>query len=164
MGVAFNFEEIVRIGVQIEKNGCEFYNLAAEKAESPKVKEALLKLASWEVEHISIFETLLKQNQCPSCVNDSWYDDDISDGFFRSVAESHIFISDSVGSLVEGCANDAEVFDMALRFEKDSVALYETLKSLVSPNCDDREKVQKVIDEELMHIALIQREIRKLQA
>lgn len=162
MGVAFNFEEIIRIGVEIEKNGCRFYTLAAEKVDDPAAKEALQKLAHWESEHVSIFDAILLDEQCESCVTESWYDDETSISYFQSIANSHIFHTNKAEELLSDCDTALDVLRTALQFEKDSVVLYESLKSMVSPTCDDREKVQKVIDEEIMHITVIQKEIKAL--
>lgn len=163
MGVAFNFEEIIRIGVEIEKNGGAFYTLAAKSVDDASAKEVLEKLATWETEHISIFETILKEEQCDACVADSWYEDENSRGVFKSIADSHIFTNSSAEEQIGKCDTALDVFDIALQFEKDSVALYEALKGMVSPSCNDREKVQKVIDEEMMHVTVIQKEIKKMR-
>lgn len=162
MGVAFNFEEIIRIGIEIEKNGCAFYTLALEKVADVSAKEVLQKLAKWEVEHVSVFEEILKDEQCDACVNESWYDDEASQGIFKSIADSHIFTASSAEEQIALCDSALDVFKVAQQFEKDSIVLYESLKAMVSPNCDDREKVQKVIDEEIMHLSVIQKEIKKL--
>lgn len=162
MGIAFNFEEIIRIGIEIENNGCEFYNKALEKVDDLNAKKALGKLAKWEVEHTSIFEGILKDEQNPGCAVDSWYEDETSMQYFKSIADSHIFSTSSVGELIEGCETALDIFRVALQFEKDSIVLYESLKNMVSPSCGDREKVQKIIDEEIMHIGYIQKEIQSI--
>lgn len=162
MGVALNFEEIIRIGIEIEKNGCDFYKLAAEKIDDAKAKKFLTQLASWEVEHVSIFEQFLQDEQCDTCVSESWYEDETAKGYFKSIADSHIFLKSKAESVLENCDTIMDVLKMALQFEKDSIVLYESLKSMVSTGCDDREKVQHVIDEEIMHVSVIQKEIQKL--
>ena len=58
MPAIFNADEVYEMGVEIERNGKEFYEIAAENAESPDMKSFYKDLAGWEGKHISIFEDL----------------------------------------------------------------------------------------------------------
>ena len=49
----FAASDIVEIGIQIEKNGRDFYSAAADKSKDPKIKEIFRYLAGEEEKHIS---------------------------------------------------------------------------------------------------------------
>ncbi len=162
MAAAFNVEEIVSIGIEIEKNGRIFYKKAAETTTDSVLKATLEQLAAWESEHIYTFETI-KRELASASTDESWYANEESQGYFKAAADSHVFIQNSdIPSLLSDCDTPLDIFEMALRFEKDSIVLYQTLKELVNPALGGHEELDKVIKEELMHVAYIQKQINAL--
>lgn len=161
MGVAFNVDEIISIGIEIEKNGHEFYTKAARNAKLPSVKKLLETLASWEKEHLIAFDKIKKG--LPSETDESgWYADEQAHGYFKAAADSHVFVKNSdIDKLVNQCENELQVLEMALTFEKDSVVLYQTLGALVNPAFGGKAELEEVIKEELMHISVIQEHIQE---
>ncbi len=55
MGNIFAGSEIIELGVQIEKNGKDFYDTLAEKTKDDKAKTAFKDLASREEKRRAIF-------------------------------------------------------------------------------------------------------------
>ena len=155
MSIQFNAESIFEIGVQIEKNGRAFYLEAAENVSEESIKSLLTELADWEEEHIELFEKL--KTELP----DTMREDNLFDpenefyAYLEAAANSHVFVaSTNVSQLVAGCGSPAEIFDLALRFEKDSVVYYTTMKKVVADHLGQG-KIDKLINEELQHISIL---------
>jgi rubrerythrin len=160
MSIQFNAESIFEIGVQIEKNGRAFYLEAAEKVSDDAIKSLLTELADWEKEHIKLFDQLKAE------LPDTMREDNLFDPenefytYLQAAANSHVFVgSIDVSQLVAQCKSPAEIFDLALRFEKDSVVYYTTMKRMVADHLG-REKITRLIDEELKHIDILNKKIR----
>ena len=158
----YNAEEIYEIGIQIEKNGKAFYRAAAEKATNKDVKRLLGDLAQWENAHVELFTELKKQ--LPSDLRDdpSLDLDQQKVLYLRAAADSHVFTGQAnPEELVKTCEGPLDVLRIALGFEKDSVVLYTAMKDLV-PERLGKETIEKLIQEEISHIAMIHDWMEKL--
>ena len=65
MANIFSGSEIVQIGIQIEKNGRDFYNALEKQSTSNKSKEIFRYLAGEEEKHIKVFEEILLYASLP---------------------------------------------------------------------------------------------------
>ena len=61
MSYYLNVDEIFEVGLEIERNGKRFYELAAEQVAEPRVRDLCGELAAWEDQHVSLFETLRRE-------------------------------------------------------------------------------------------------------
>jgi rubrerythrin len=132
MDLVYNAEEIFQMGVEIEKNGLAFYNAAAKAAKNEEAKKLCIELGAWEARHVTLFETLKAQLPA-SAGHEPVYDPDDELGLYlKAAADSHIFVGkQEITSLVENAKSALEILELALTFEKDSVVLYTTMKSMV---------------------------------
>jgi rubrerythrin len=163
MSIQFNAESIFEIGVQIEKNGKNFYLEAAKNASDEPVRSLFTELADWENKHIELFEQL--KSELPSTMReDNLFDPDNEYYMYlEAAANSHIFVASiDVSQLVGQCNSPSEILDLALTFEKDSVVYYTTVKKMVA-NYLGREKIDTLIDEELKHIAILNKRKKQMQ-
>lgn len=162
MPIVYNAEEIYEIGIEIEKNGKAFYEAAAEKAEDPDIKIFLNDLAVWEDQHITLFEILRSELTDKISAENAFDPDNEAHRYMKAAAESHIFIKDlNIGEIVAGCNTPADILNVAVRFEKDSVVLYNTMITLV-PESLGKEKIEKLINEELKHVAMLHQKLEEL--
>lgn len=163
MSVIFNADEVYEIGIEIEKNGREFYEKAAHKATDPGLKKFLLELAAWEAKHVSIFE-LLKSELPKKSKEETLFDPDNEKHLYmKAAADSHIFRKSlNIAAIVESCKNPKDIIRYALQFEKDSVVLYNTMITLVLPQLG-KEKIEKLIDEEMKHISFLMERSEEMQ-
>jgi rubrerythrin len=158
----YNALELYEIGIQIEKNGKNFYEEAAAHAESPDVKKFLKELAEWENQHISLFQTLKEKFQQTGAVPGSVDPDNEAQKYLRAAAESHVFRkSIDVSSLVQGCSSPVDVLNIAMQFEKDSVVLYNTMQEVVPVELG-KDQVQRLLSEELKHISMLHEKMLSL--
>jgi Uncharacterized conserved protein len=159
MAIVYNAEEIYQMGVEIEKNGLAFYTAAAKSVKSPEVRKLCEELGQWESKHVALFETL--KAQLPEAARrETSYDPNNELGLYlKAAADSHIFIANrEISSLVANAKSPLDILNLALSFEKDSVVLYTTMKNMV-PEHLGKKSLEKIIDEEIMHISFITRNI-----
>jgi rubrerythrin len=162
VSIAFTADEIFNIGVEIEKNGRRFYEAAALSASDATVKAFFDRLAKWEIEHEKLF-AVLKSRLTGQAKGPVSYDPANELALYlKAAADTHIFKAGAdIPSLVKKCQSKKEALAMALTFEKDSVVLYSTMLNLVPEHLGKKE-VQKILNEELKHVAIITEEIGNL--
>lgn len=163
MSFQFNAESIFEIGVQIEKNGKAFYQEAAKTTSDKTVSTLFAELADWENKHIELFERM-KAELPEDMKEDTVFDpDNEMYSYLQAAADSHVFMkSDTVSDLIAECSSPSRALDLALEFEKDSVVYYTTIKKVVSDYLG-KEKIDILIDEELKHIALLNKKKREIE-
>ncbi len=91
MEYTFNIDEIFEIAVQMEKNGLEFYQKAADEAKDPDVKKLLHDLSTMENQHKKTFSDL-RTKLIEAKELDSFYDPQ-GEGvlYLQSIANSQVF-------------------------------------------------------------------------
>jgi rubrerythrin len=163
MATLFNADEVFKIGVQIEKNGLEFYLAAAKKTKDPDCKKLFSQLASWETRHAELFENL--RAKLPSNLKDT----DIFDPeneihlYLKSVSDSTVFVKGSeIEKEIGLLSSSVAILEKALTFEKDSVVFYSSMKQIVSDELGKTE-IDSLIMEEIFHVAQLTKEINKLK-
>ncbi len=155
MSIQFKAETIFEIGIQIEKNGRAFYLEAAKKTDDQAMAAFFTELADWEKGHILLFETL--QAELPDAMRDDTLFDPENEmvAYLQAAADSHVFAASiDAATLVAQCHTPVESLDLALRFEKDSVVYYTTLKQVVADH-RGKDKIETLIQEELNHIVIL---------
>jgi len=161
--MVYNAEEIYQIGIEIEKNGKAFYQAATEKVDDSDAKKLLSDLSKWEDNHISIFEKLQASLPEDATSAGSFDPDEESVRYLKAVADSHIFLQGKdAGELIETCKNVIEILKMALQFEKDSVVLYTSMRDMV-PEHLGKDTVNRLANEEVTHVAFIQKQLSILE-
>jgi len=163
MSQLFNADEIFKIGVQIEKNGREFYLAAAEKSADADSRKLFTELADWESRHMILFENF--RSKLPAIIkNENVYDPDNNIHLYlKSVADNTVFVKgNDAAADVASCKSPAEILEKALAFEKESVVFYSSMKAIV-PDALGKADVDKLVLEELFHVGLLTKEINKLK-
>ena len=61
MATGFNIDEIFQIAEQIERNGAQYYRIAADVLKQPDQKQLVLDLAAMEDEHERTFASMRAQ-------------------------------------------------------------------------------------------------------
>lgn len=144
----FSGEEIVRLAVTIEKQGQKFYEIAAGKIDDPEIKGIFEYLAGEEKQHISDFESLGDKLSKDFTPNES-YVGEYSD-YIKALIDNHVFNHDNIDKLVDGITVTREALAIALRFEKDSILIFQELYNVVDDS--GREIIGKLINQEKQHI------------
>jgi len=140
--------EVVQIGINIEKNGRDFYNTLISSTENNLAKIAFEYLAGEEEKHITFFTELLSkiENYAP--------EEAYGEEFFYYLdllAREHVFTEENKGKeIAEKIKTPLEAIEMGIRFEKDSIALFEAIKNIIPP--ESRKLLDLLIAEEQKHL------------
>ncbi len=161
MSMMFNADEIFEIAEQIEHNGAAFYRRAAEGALDARDKRKLLDLAEMELSHERTFAAMraeLSGREREPTVFDPY---DEAALYLRAIADGHVFDinADPAADLAEKPI--AEILKIAIGMEKDSIIFYLGLREIV-PADRGKDKVEKIIAEEMSHITLLSDELAAL--
>lgn len=139
MGNIFAGSEIVELGIQIEKNGRDFYNILTKKLKNQKSADIFKYLAGEEEKHIKVFQDILNKNQK---YEPSGLDTDEYFAYMNALASGYIFTQKDKGEeIAKKIKSDNEAVNMGIGFEKDSIIFYEGMKKVV-PQFD-----VKIVDE-----------------
>ena len=148
MGNIFSASEVIEMGIEIEKNGRDFYNGVAQVSNNPQAVKIFRYLAGEEEKHIDRFKYILREvkNYEPT----EAYPDEYF-AYLKVLSEGHIFTKEKTGSkIAETIKTDSDAIEMGIGFEKDSILFYHEIKRVV---LEDEEKIiDKLIGEEQNHL------------
>ena len=155
MSITFNADEIFEMAEKIEKNAVEFYREAEEKCSNDKEKQMFEKLAQMENDHAHIFAEMRTELN-PEEMEETVFDpQDEGAMYLQTMASSHGTEGKiSPTQKLTGSESIKEVLEIAVDAEKNSVVFYSGLKEFV-PQKAGKDKVQKIIKEELGHLATL---------
>ena len=137
MGITFLSSDIVESGIQIEKNGKDFYEIVAASSKNDKAKQIFLYLAKEEEKHIKTFEVILSGIETYEPA--------------ESYSEEHVFTKEKKGiEIAQKVNTDMEAIDLAIGFEKDSILFYYEMKKILLEK--DYKPVDKLIEQEQEHL------------
>lgn len=144
----FAGSEIVELGIQIEKNGRDFYNALIRQTKNQKAKRAFKYLAEEEEKHIEVFSKILDsvhKYEPPESYPGEYF------AYMNALARDYIFTQKDKGEqIAKKTKNDREAIDLGIRFEKDSILFYQGMKRVV-PEYDHR-VIDELIAQEQSHL------------
>ncbi len=149
----FSGSELVNIALGIERNGVAYYSALAEAATDASLKETYNYLANMERNHIEIFQKML-DSAGKYLLTYAGEDEEEYELYLKALVDSSVFTSDRVArQMAQKASNAAEVMQIALGAEKDSILFYSEMRELVSEQ--DRPVLDKIINEERSHVRLL---------
>ncbi|NQT95722.1 MAG: ferritin family protein [Candidatus Omnitrophica bacterium] len=143
----FSGSEIVEIGVEIEKNGHDFYNIMSDKLKDPKVKDFFRFMAGEEEKHIHDFQSILgtvKTYEPYESYPQEYF------AYLNTIASEYIFTKkDELQDKIKSIETEKEAIDVSLGLEKESILFYEEMKKALQ----EKEKaiIDKIIEQEKNH-------------
>jgi len=144
----FSPSEIVQMGVEIEKNGRDFYNAVAGLSKSAGAKKIFEFLAGEEDKHIKVFEDILstvEKYEPPEAYTEEYF------SYLRALSESHVFTKKNQGTEIGSkVKTDKEAINLAIGFEKDSILFYYEMKKLVL--ADSHKAIDRLVAQEQEHL------------
>lgn len=145
MGNIFAGSEIVEIGIQIEKNGRDFYDTLGQKSNIPEAGKVFKYLAGEEEKHIHIFQKIL--GTLEGYVPPESYPGEYA-SYMQALASEYIFTQKNKGEeIAKAIKSDKEAIDMGIGFEKDSIIFYEGMKKSV-PDFDLKAVDELIVQEQ----------------
>jgi rubrerythrin len=143
-------DEVLKLAIEIEENGKEFYSKMAEKVKEQKLKDLLNFLSGEEEKHKKFFEELLEKLKETEIVET--YPGEYQ-AYMKALSWECVFTQKLLSeNLNKGFETPRELLDFALRIEKDSIILYTEMKANILRK---QEALDRVIEEERKHFILI---------
>ena len=148
MADKFSGCEIAEIGVQIEKNGMEFYSELAKMTDNPKAKEVFGYLAEAETRHMEVFRKV-HGTFCAYDPGGAYTDEYFA--YLNAIAGQYVFTQKDRGvETARSVKNYQDGIDLGISLEKDSILFYLMVREMVPEN--ERALVDAVISEEKKHL------------
>ncbi len=163
MGYAFNLDEIFAMAEEIERNGARFYRRAADITAEPEAKKLFTELARWEDGHERLFQhlrdDLVSAEAATPTVFDPMGDAEL---YLQAMAEQHVFRRDlDVETMVDQADGPKGILELALQFERDSILFFLGMKAVVPAHMGP-DKVDRLINEEMGHVAYLKKQLAAL--
>ncbi len=149
-------DDVFAMAVRIEENGSAFYTGAAKKTQEPRVSKLFEDLALMEEAHVNFFKALRSRQPDQLLQPPVWDPEGLAESYLQATADSHIFTVEAATSRLEYVTSAGQALDMALEFEKDSVAFFVGLKELIAVP-DGKNEIDQLILAEMEHIRLLSR-------
>lgn len=151
MGNIFSGSEIVEMGIQIERNGKDFYETLVRQAKNAQAGKVFDFLAKEEEKHIAAFQKILgtmEEYQPPEAYPGEYT------AYMNALASEYIFTQKNKGAeAARGIKSDKEALDKGIAFEKDSIIFYEGMKRSV-PEYDIK-VIDELIRQEQQHLVML---------
>ncbi len=129
MANVFAGSEIIEMGIQIEKNGKDFYDTVIAQTKDEKAKNIFKYLAGEEEKHIVTFQKILDsvhKYEPPESYPGEYF------AYMKALASEYIFTQKDKGrEIAKSAKSDKEVVRLGMKFEKDSIIFYEGMKKVV---------------------------------
>lgn len=163
MGIIFNADEAFALAEQIERNGQGFYLRAAELTKGTLTGKLLSDLAIWEKTHEELFSSMRSGLTEEEKTVTAFDPDGENALYLKAVADSHVFKTiEDPAQLLSGNESPEQIIKTALLFEKDTILFFLGLAKMVPENLG-RNKVEKIIDEEIGHVAYLEKELNTIR-
>ena len=164
MAIKFNAGEVLNMAMKIEQNGANFYRKAAEQFDDEHAVTMLRELASWEEGHKLTFAAMWEDLTSSETPNVTFDPEGEAILYLNALADGNVFnVDEDPSKQLTGTEALEDVLRTALLMEKDSIVFYLGLKELVPPSLG-REKVDKIISEEMGHIGFLNKELNALRS
>jgi rubrerythrin len=163
MSIAFNAEEVFKMGMDIETNGEAYYRKAAELTKDAEVKKVLFDLMEEEKKHFDTFKKLLESLPAKSSLPTVGDPEGQENLYLNALVKSRLFNNvHEAEELASKVKTAEEVLKAALTFEKDTILFFQTMKSMTREDLG-RAEVDMLIEEERKHVVRISEELKKLR-
>ena len=158
--IRFSDLEGLRIAVEMERRGCEFYRHAVRVAKNPKTIELLTKLAADEEEHEKEFALML--DALPQRQIESDYYDEESSAYLSAIAAEIVF-QDGLMGMVKNKAYESPqaILEYSIQSEKDSTLFYSEM-IMLAKNPSAAAVFRAIVRQEKSHLSKLQQMLMEL--
>ena len=158
----FNDAEALKIAVNIEEEGLEFYSTLVKNAKDRKVKEIFSKLASDEKEHLARFQKALLEIT-DSASRTQGCEDYTVDLYLRYLVDTGVFTQKGEAKRIAlEIKTDIDALRIGIQAEKDSILYYtEAAKNTKYPA--GKMALEQLANEEKKHLKLLAEQLKALK-
>ncbi|MFW6108032.1 MAG: ferritin family protein [bacterium] len=151
----FDVRELLRVAVRDERGGQQMYGRLAETAKDAELAETFRWLSEQEKGHERRFQAMLDDlGPAPAS---SQYPDEYAD-YLESVAQAGG--GADLGARAEQTGSDADAVDLAIRFEREQLALQKDIADVLGDR--HRAIIDAVLNEERGHLVRLSAAREKL--
>jgi rubrerythrin len=147
-------DDVFGMAVRIEENGKAFYTGAASKALSERLKALFEDLAQMEAGHITQFKELRARLASSLAGADPWDPEGLAESYLQAAADTHVFTGESAADRLKGVDSPEAALDVAIMFEKDSLAFFMGMKQIL-PDPGGKAEIDALIGAEMDHLRLL---------
>ncbi len=147
-------DDVFGMAVRIEENGEAFYSGAAAKTHDPGVKKLFEELAEMESGHVRAFKALRSALPGSFPADAVWDPEGLAESYLQATADTHIFTVESAKDRLARVKTTMQALEMAMQFEKDSVAFFLGMKELL-PDVSGKAEIDILIQAEMQHVQMI---------
>lgn len=149
--MVFSLKEINDISIQIEEINYYFYKNSHQKFINDKNKDILSYLAEEELRHNDVFIQMLENIETKEVDLPNEYFE-----YLKAIGYHTIFkTNEDVDEVLSTLDNIKDVFNLALRLEKDSILWYTELINIYSYDKEAITVLNQLINEEKKHIVTL---------
>jgi len=162
MAMSFTASEIFEIAEQIERNGAKYYHDAATVCVDKSMRQFFGQLEEMEKNHERIFAEMRKNLEEQTDVATVFDPDNEMAYYLKAMAKNAGWEGKAMPHAeFIGHETPVQIIKTAIEAEKASINYYLGLKEFVSPQA--KEKVDKIIKEEMGHIVTLQKNLEQLK-
>lgn len=155
-------EEVVRVAVNMEEQGLEFYTEMAKKAGSSETTEIFLQLARDEKEHVKVFRVLLEGSSGGDKLWTSSPDEEREiDGYLRSLIQLQTFGDKETVDVKNRDLSPEEALRFAIHAEKDAIVYYGGVAQCAGSE-SSKEIFNRIAGEERSHLMILTKRLMEL--
>lgn len=158
----FNDAEALKIAINIEKEGLEFYSILMKNAKDEKVKEIFSKLASAEKKHLTLFQKAYSEITSPASTVQGCEDYTV-DLYLKYLVDTGIFTKKGEARrLAAEITTDVEALNIGIQAEKDSILYYsEAAKN--TKHEGGKKAFEQLTNEEKKHLQWLASQLKALK-
>jgi rubrerythrin len=147
-------DDVFAMAIRIEENGKAFYAGSAERTASPKLKSLFKDLSEMEDRHITQFKDMRRRLASSFPSESIWDPEGLAESYLQAAADTHVFTVEAAEERLKTVNTSMEALDVALMFEKDSVAFFIGMKEML-PDPGGKGDIDSLIRAEMDHIRLL---------
>jgi|SRR3972149_235661 len=158
----FNDAEALKIAINIEEEGLEFYSILMKNAKDEKVKEIFSQLASAEKKHLALFQKAYAEITSPASTMQGCEDYTV-DLYLKYLVDTGIFTQKGEAKRIAlEIKTDIDALRIGIQAEKDSILYYtEAAKNTKYPA--GKMALEQLANEEKKHLKLLAEQLKALK-
>lgn len=158
----FNDTEALKIAINIEEEGLEFYSTLMKSAKDDKAKDIFSKLASAEKKHLALFQKAYLDITSPANPVQGCEDYTV-DLYLKDLVDTGIFTKKGeAGRLAAEIKTDIDALEMGIQAEKDSI-LYYTEAAKNTKYEAGRKAFEQLANEEKKHLRILAEQLKAVK-
>ncbi len=151
----FNEVEAAKIAQNMERGGIDFYQRAADKAETDETRDVFRKLVEDEKKHLVRFQELEEKLQAGRAEGDGYTDGEDVSAYIDRLLDTQVFAKKGdVARLSDQVKSDYEALAVGMRAERDAVAFYQEMIDFVDSKVAT-EAFGQILAEEREHLRIL---------